>query len=295
MAKADGSRVVVSLASAALRYAQRGWAVFPLVPKGKRPRLPTREDGKAGCWDGTADTATVEAWWDRWPDSNIGIHCGPGSGLFVLDVDAEAPEGGVSGPDALVALEALHGALPATLTATTGGGGEHRYFRMPVGRVLRNRAGMKLPSGEKAALDVRAEGGYVVLPPSVHPSGREYRWLGSVREPAEAPGWLLDFIDPPREVRATPEVYRQPAGDHVRRYGEKALQAACNIIAGATESERHDTIYREAAASGGLGGRAAELDGSLAAGGCAGAVRDGGGGHRGAGVRGKPRRGRRFR
>jgi hypothetical protein len=70
---------------------------------------------------------------------------------------------------------------------TTGGGGHHLYFRHPGGSV-RNRAGLA------PGLDLRADGGYVVAPPSLHPSGRHYAWRAG-HEPeqvalAPAPAWL---------------------------------------------------------------------------------------------------------
>ncbi len=67
-------------------------------------------------------------------------------------------------------MEREHGALPETVRAETGGGGEHHFFRHPGGEV-RNSAG-KLGAG----VDVRGDGGYIVVPPSPHPSGRRYTW-----------------------------------------------------------------------------------------------------------------------
>lgn len=245
-----------SLTDSALRYAaRRSWAIFPLHPQGKVPLHAAPPGQKGGCWTATADVATVEAWWAAEPAANIGLHTGPASGVFVLDIDAEPPaDGGLNGPDALAALEALHGALPPTLTSSTGGGGQHRFFRVPEGRALRNRVAMKGPNGERTSLDVRAEGGYVVLPPSVHPSGRPYQWVGSVREAVEAPAWLLDLIDPPRRERPTLAVVSGPPGVGAQRYGQRALEAACRAIAVAPEGDRHGAIYRESAAIGELVG-----------------------------------------
>ncbi len=257
---------MVSLASEAMRYAVKGWAVFPLVPRSKLPRVG-KKDGGRGCYDGTADTATVEAWWDRWPDANIGLHCGAPSGVWVLDIDAKAPDSDpgepvhATGPEAVAALEAIHGPMPVTRTASTGGGGEHRYFVMPPGRTIKNRARIRLPDGRRTGLDVRAEGGYVVLPPSVHPDGPVYAWGGPATI-AEAPAWLLDLVDPPKPERSAAVVVLPPLGreaDGLQRYGAKALIAACRAIENAAESNRHDTIYRESAAIG-----------ELVAGGCVG-------------------------
>jgi energy-coupling factor transporter ATP-binding protein EcfA2 len=117
-----------------------------------------------------------------WPHANIGIATGP-SGLVALDVD---PDKG--GGESLVSLVAQHGQLPDTIAAITGGGGQHYYFRAgdaPVGS-----SASKLGPG----LDIRAVGGYVVAPPSLHRSGRRYQWEVSGHpddvDLAPPPDWL---------------------------------------------------------------------------------------------------------
>lgn len=242
-----------SLMEAALRYADLGLAVFPLAPEGKIP-LVSRADGGRGCLDATTDMLTIARFWRDHPRANIGIATGPASRVFVLDVDAHEPKGGgMTGPAALAELERRHGALPPTLTGGTGGGGEHRYFRWPAGRELRNRARIKI-DGVATALDSRAEGGYVAAPPSVHPNGAVYRWAPGVTEIAEAPGWLLDLLCPSRATASGPELarpYIPPAvggtGDarHVA-YGRSALDGACSDILAASEGQRHDVIRNKA-------------------------------------------------
>jgi hypothetical protein len=131
----------------ALRYAGRGWPVFPCVPGGKEPLT------RHGHLDATTDRSRITAWWNRWPGANIGIPTGQRSGILALDIDQ---------PTGLDALEAEHGELPATRTHSTGSGGMHYLFAYPVGVELRNSAG-KLAEG----LDVRGEGGYIVALPSI--------------------------------------------------------------------------------------------------------------------------------
>ena len=163
---------------AALAYRTRGWSVVPIEPRGKRPlvrweefqaRVPTR--------------AEVTAWFDRWPDAGVGIVTGSVSGLVVVDVD---PRHG--GAEALAELESAHGALPSSVESETGGGGRHLYFAHP-GGVVRNRVGLA------PGIDLRGDGGMVVAPPSLHASGRRYRWRGGHRPEeaalAEPPAWLL--------------------------------------------------------------------------------------------------------
>lgn len=149
---------MMTLAKAAEHYATSGLHVFPLRPREKTPLTPH------GHKDATTDLAQVRAWWDQWPDANIGLACGP-SKIVVIDIDGDE---GMASWDALAARLDLQ---VTTRVVRTGGGGLHLYFRAP-GAAIRNSAG-KLGRG----IDVRGEGGYVVLPPSVHPSGRPYEWL----------------------------------------------------------------------------------------------------------------------
>lgn len=164
---------------AALDYARRGWAVFPLhgvradgrctcgnracANVGKHPRGDLVDHGVTQA---TTSRATIEAWWRIHPDSNIGIATGKASGIAVLDVDAQK-----GGFETLALLEMANGALPATIRVRTGGGGQHVYFAFP-GVHLGNSSG-KLGAG----LDIRCCGGYVVAPPSRHASGQAYAWL----------------------------------------------------------------------------------------------------------------------
>lgn len=182
----------------ALAYASLGWLVFPIYEvneanicacgaadcedSGKHPRV------KRGFKVGTTDPAVIRQWWLRWPNANIGIATGAASGLVVLDVD---PRHG--GDNSIVELEAQHGDLPLDLLVRTGGAGFHVYFAHPDGRVP-NR--VKL--GGWAGLDIRADGGYIVAPPSRHASGELYCWDTdpSAAELPPVPAWLMEMIRP---------------------------------------------------------------------------------------------------
>jgi hypothetical protein len=162
---------------AAKIYLARGWSVLPLRPRDKRPLIPWTllQTQRASATD-------VEQWFKKGPDANIGIVTGEVSNLIVLDVD---PKHG--GDDSLRRLERRYHPLPVTVEAITGGGGRHFYFTHP-GFLIRNRAGLA------EGVDLRGDGGYIVAPPSIHPSGRAYEWAPGrspgVMEPAPLPHWL---------------------------------------------------------------------------------------------------------
>ena len=165
------------LLRAALAYARRGIPVFPCEARGKAPLT------YSGFLDATTDPRRIEAWWRRWPGANVGIPTGERSGLLVLDVDLRD-----GGPGSLAELERAGGPLPETARARTGGGGMHVFFQYPTGEVVRSSAGRLGPG-----LDVRGEGGYVVVPPSR--TRGAYEWLD--RAPLADPEWLLGRLRGP--------------------------------------------------------------------------------------------------
>jgi len=167
--------------AAALAAVARGWSVIPVRARDKRPLIAwqERQHKRAGA-------RQVRAWYAKWPQANLGIVTGAVSGLVVMDVD---PKHG--GAESLDELERRHGPLPMTVEAVTGGGGRHLYFAHP-GGIVPNRAGLA------PGIDVRGDGGMIVAPPSVHPSGAVYAWkAGHAPEalaPAPLPGWLLSTV-----------------------------------------------------------------------------------------------------
>jgi hypothetical protein len=143
----------MSLLSSALEYAARGWAVFPLKPGSK---IPLTGNGFKAA---TTDPHQIEDWWKAWPEANIGIATGAGSGLVVLDFDKK--HGGLETYQELVPL------LPCSYEVETAGGGYHVYLAHP-GVPVPNRAGLL------QGMDVRGDGGYVVAPPSVGETGKYF-------------------------------------------------------------------------------------------------------------------------
>ena len=148
--------------------------MFPCEPSGKRPLT------KGGHWEATTDEKRIRAWWGRWPEANVGVPTGKASSLLVLDVD------GGEGFAALAEIELSCGLAPKSTRARTGGGGEHLYFRYPTDVEVRNSQGYLGPG-----LDIRGEGGYVLVPPSR--TTAPYEWLERSR-PADA-SWLVGCLE----------------------------------------------------------------------------------------------------
>jgi hypothetical protein len=160
----------------ALAYAKRGWSVIPAHHvtadgecscgrsncgnPGKHPRI-----GWVPYQTSAADETTITQWWSRWEQANVAIVTGAVSGLVVLDIDVAH-----GGDDSLHVLQMAHGKLPETPMVLTGGGGQHYYFAHPGDRSISGG------SGFSAGVDLRADGGIVIAPPSVHASGRSYEW-----------------------------------------------------------------------------------------------------------------------
>ena len=141
----------------AMALAHKGIAVFPCRPQDKRPATAN------GLKDATTDLDIIRQWWRQEPQFNLAIATGAVSGIFVVDVD------GLDAEVELRRLEAEHGEFPSTVEAITARG-RHVYFRSPEIPV-RNSASKIAPG-----IDVRGDGGYVLAPPSIHPSGRRYEW-----------------------------------------------------------------------------------------------------------------------
>lgn len=216
----------LSMLEAALAYASRGWAVFPLAPGGKLPAIASAhpqgdaqrgvcrgECGRLGhgVYDASTDPTKVRAMFDGRTDANTGLAAGAVSGFDVLDVDAQH-----DGLETLARLEAAHGALPATAQQLTPHGGTHYLFRHVPG--LKNRAGLDGAPG----LDVRTTGGYVAAWPSrLSSEARGYLWEAA-HDPADAatpiaewPAWLLAMV--PRRDQPRPDQPLTAGGQHQHR------------------------------------------------------------------------------
>jgi hypothetical protein len=210
-----GGFEMVDMLAAALDYAKRGVPVFPTDPGSKHPLTPH------GFKDASFDEKQIRAWWAQWPNAMIGMPTGTRTNTFVFDVDLD-PAKGIDGPKSLAELTAKHGSLPPTLSSKTPRGGTQFFF-------LWNGADIRNSSSKiGAGLDIRGEGGYVVLPPSVRADGTPYQWHDESACPVEAPQWLIDKI-----------LKRSPR-DKV--WARRALEEECAAVTAAPPGTRNDRL-----------------------------------------------------
>jgi hypothetical protein len=209
-------------------YRQLGWPVFPLhtilrhgTPNarcscgdphcgrpGKHPLIPSQHGGR-GKDDATLDGDQIDVWSDLCPVANIAAPTGEAANIMVVDIDGEEGERSAE-------WLADAGFLLYDTTAATSGRGRHLYYRNI--RKLRTATGQIAPG-----IDIRAEGGQIVLPPSLHISGRTYTWLRSPAElkPRVAPMWVPDLLEQYRQ-RKQKDAYREYDGQAKReRWGRR--------------------------------------------------------------------------
>jgi hypothetical protein len=222
------------LLQAALDCQARGWSVIPLVPRGKTPNgpvLPKRyEQGfMKATWEQfqriPASKDRIRDWWALAPSSNVGICTGAASGFFALDCDT-----------ALASSVVRNKGIPNLTPTVRTGRGFHFYFAMP-----------DFPVGNRSGLmndvDIRGTGGYIVAPPSVHPSGNEYEWTGFIYlQPA--PEWLLDLLRPQHTAQYESPADRPLQIKHGDRYARAAFNGEYLMVLNAPVGNRDDTLNR---------------------------------------------------
>lgn len=187
----------------ALAYAGHGW---PVIPIRRGEKLPIARCVPRGFLDATTDRAKIEQWWGWFPDAGIGIAVGM-AGLVAVDIDPR------NGGD----VAALPFDTSATLHAQTGGGGEHILYRVP--------AGFEPISTLWKGIDLKWNG-YIVVEPSVHPSGRAYAFVDWDVLSGVVPG----IADAPRDL--------------VRRIGSvaEAVSAGAEILTPAQIADLRATL-----------------------------------------------------
>lgn len=191
----------------AIRLAEIGLKVFPVwgvfdgkcgcghVHKDNPKNIGKHPITENGLKDATIDKGKIKDWWTKHPNANLAIACGSVSGICVLDIDIDNEKNGLNTllnyPD-----------IEPTVKQMTGSGGFQHFFKY--NKLIRSSVG-KLGIG----LDVRSDGGYVVVAPSMHKSGKRYEWITD-QSPfeiafANAPEWMFEkqnnFVKKPIEEK----------------------------------------------------------------------------------------------
>jgi putative DNA primase/helicase len=255
---------VNGLVDHALDYAARGWAVFPCDPCAgagcKRPLVKRDRDANGqpvpktgGLYKASKDAEQIRSWWTRWPDALIGVRMGSASGVWAIDPDAPKEAGDPDGRAAWQELVERFGGPPATHSHVTPGGGFHFLFRWRADRPMSNREGGLAGTG----INVRGEGGYLIVPPSRLVNGGKYLLAESLDffRFADAPEWLYDLIlgrSKPKVGGAAPvaaaSVPQQGAlrsrilPNRKRLYVAAAFTGECRNVASAVPRTRNKTL-----------------------------------------------------
>jgi len=215
------------LMEAALGYARKGWHVFPLhwrTPEGRCSCRTNCENNAAkhpltehGFKDATTDETAIRGWWTKRPSANIGIATGAISKLAVVDLD---------GPNTQPLLRREGVFLPKTATVQTGRG-YHAFYAHPGCKVASKSAVLSDGSGSK--VDTRGDGGYVVAPPSVHITGKVYRWVIENKDLPVFPDAILRLLE-----------RQEPGGDRLNTDSTWVDEA----LEGVSEGQRDETAAR---------------------------------------------------
>lgn len=240
--------------TSALDAASRGWHVFPLIPRNKRPAV--RDWGARA----TTDRERITRCWTHAP-YNVGIATGP-SGLVVVDLDtskgpddtppaAWATQGVADGADVLAVLCERHGQpFPAdTYTVRTWSGGTHLYFAAPEGEPLRNTAGDSA-RGLGWKVDTRAVGGLVVGAGSAV-AGEPYT-VAHNAPVAPLPGWLIELLRPAPLPPQRPVTVPLTARDRRGKFLNAALNGELARVTGSGEHQHNNALYIASVALGQL-------------------------------------------
>lgn len=203
------------MCNAALEYAKKGKPVFP-CGRDKRPMIG------GGFKNASTDETQIRDWWAMWPGAMIGMPTGRASGVVAIDCDCK---NGIDGRESLRVLAAPHGGLPDTIEILTPSGGCHLWYEAPNAEI-RNSASKLAPG-----VDVRGEGGYVIVPPSAVLGGKRYELeASSPASPAPMPRWLVERCRQPERKEPPPGGQSDGVGqgsrsDYLARYAGRLAYA----------------------------------------------------------------------
>ena len=156
----------ITLAAAARTYVRAGWPVFPLQP---RTKVPFK--GSHGFEDASTDLGQITEWWRRHPNANIGTPTGVK--VDSLDVDARKEGDGFDNLARLSRAGLLSGCIARQQTRNAG-----EQWLFPAADPPQACTSIR---GQY--IDIKASGGYIVLPPSVVPADEgtagtgRYLWI----------------------------------------------------------------------------------------------------------------------
>jgi putative DNA primase/helicase len=165
------------LLSAALSFAANGVLILPCHPVNKNPLT------EHGYKDASIDPSQIREWWAKEPRSIIGSPTGKITNRVVIDIDSERAEEELN-----LLAEQANSPLPPTYTVKTHDG-KHLYFNYPASDKKIGCSNRKFPG----QIDVRGDGGLVIIPPSPHPAGGFYSVIDP-RPKADLPPWLLALL-----------------------------------------------------------------------------------------------------
>lgn len=228
------------MGGAAIRIAAAGWPVIPVWGLrgnqcacgnpgcSSRGKHPVGALVHRGATDASGDVEVVKGWWARgqW---NIAIATGSRTRTVVIDID------GQEGETTLAALQSQHGPLPETLTARTGGGGRHLIF---------HDDWAPLPNSSRRlgpGIDTRGEGGYILVCPSLHVSGRRYKWINPRCRPASLPAWVRELLSTPPAKVAAAAPPRQLNDSHAALVRRARIYVAA--VEGAGKGRRNNSVF----------------------------------------------------
>lgn len=162
----------------AREYIDNGWSILPVRPGEKRPYMTN--------WlqymHQRASADQVNSWFSNLSAAGVGLVTGKISNVVVLDVECDCP----------IPIEELLKRYPTQMISRTGSGGYHLFYQYPNGA---GRISNRVRLFEGA--DLRADGGFIVLPPSMHRSGNRYEWLKQ-GQMGVFPKALLDMQSSPK-------------------------------------------------------------------------------------------------
>lgn len=159
-------------------YLSYGWSILPVKPEEKRPYMTNWLQYNRI----RADSETVHNWFNHLSGAGVGLVTGRVSNIVVLDVESYCK----------TPIEELIKKYPTQMVSKTGSGGYHLFYQYP-----QNISKVSNRVGVFDGADIRADGGFIVLPPTVHPNGNRYKWVRQ-GAPGIFPKELLEINSKPK-------------------------------------------------------------------------------------------------